>query len=59
MCYWTGFFTSRTALKGMIREYGKYLQIIRNYINFEIYNGLLSKNSTQNIHAFEKALAIG
>jgi len=31
--YWTGYFTSRPILKLMVKETGRYLQKVRNFIN--------------------------
>ncbi|EAS04708.3 glycoside hydrolase family 38 amine-terminal domain protein (macronuclear) [Tetrahymena thermophila SB210] len=33
--YWTGYFTSRPALKGLTKDAGRYLQAVRNIISFE------------------------
>lgn len=33
--YWTGYFTSRTAFKGYIKDTGRYLQAIRNIFAIE------------------------
>ena len=31
--YWTGYFTSRTAVKGFVRDFGRFLQAARKHIS--------------------------
>lgn len=31
--FWTGYFTSRVALKGFVRDFGKYVQTVRRHIS--------------------------
>lgn len=31
--FWTGYFTSRVALKGFVRDFGKYAQAVRKHIS--------------------------
>jgi len=31
--FWTGYFTSRVALKGFVRDFGRYLQTTRKHIS--------------------------
>ena len=31
--YWTGYFTSRTAVKGFVRDFGRWLQAARKHIS--------------------------
>jgi lysosomal alpha-mannosidase len=40
--YWTGYFTSRTAIKGHTRYVGRYLQSVRTYLALLQYGGLSS-----------------
>ena len=30
--YWTGYFTSRTAVKGFVRDFGKWIQAVRKHL---------------------------
>jgi lysosomal alpha-mannosidase len=32
-CYWTGYFTSRTSLKGFVRDLGRYITSVRNHLS--------------------------
>jgi hypothetical protein len=31
--YWTGYFTSRVAIKGFVRDFGRWLQAVRKHIS--------------------------
>lgn len=35
--YWTGYFTSRPALKGLAKQQGRYLQSMRTYLSLLVY----------------------
>jgi len=38
--YWTGYFTSRVAIKGITRYYGRYTQFIHKLFSTYFTNGL-------------------
>mmetsp|Transcript_129118 Transcript_129118/g.182065 ORF Transcript_129118/g.182065 Transcript_129118/m.182065 type:complete len:128 (+) Transcript_129118:430-813(+) len=40
--FWTGYFTSRPALKGLVKYTGRYMNSLRNYISFLDYNNMSS-----------------
>jgi len=35
--YWTGFYTSRVALKGQSKDVGRFLQAMRTYLSLLLY----------------------
>lgn len=47
-CYWTGFFTSRVALKGIVKNLGRYLQGTRNYLSLLHLNNRTNFTNNQN-----------
>ena len=51
--WWTGFYTSRVALKSMIMDYGRYFQSVRNYLLFSTLSSS-SKFSQNMIRAIEE-----
>ena len=42
----------------MIKDYGRYLQIVRNYLHFESFNEMVVDNYTQSVYEFEKSIAL-
>jgi len=48
---WTGYFTSRVALKGFVRDFGRYAQAVRKHISELKMSGTSSiiKNSPKEI----------
>lgn len=62
--YWTGYFTSRTAVKGFVRDFGRWIQAVRNDVaQLKILNSseTISKNTDkleQTIWGMETAMGI-
>lgn len=47
--YWTGYFTSRVAVKGFVRDFGRWLQAMRNFVSECKIKGsdIISKNKKE------------
>lgn len=53
--YWTGYFTSRVAVKGFVRDFGRWLQATRKYIS-ELKISGASSVITENTKALEEGM---
>mgnify|MGYP000849733300 FL=1 len=57
--YWTGYFTSKADMKGMIRAASKYLQGVRKILTqFLIQKNLTYSNFDSGVYELERALSI-
>jgi AraC-like DNA-binding protein len=51
--YWTGYFTSRTGVKGFVREFGRWIQAVRKHLA-ELKINNRSKYITENAKTVEE-----
>lgn len=57
--YWTGFFTSKPTIKGMVRTASKYLQAVRKMLfQFLVQKKITYSDFDKAAYEFERALAI-
>lgn len=63
-CYWGGYFTSRVAIKGFVKEAGRYMQSVRTFISLLAYNNKSQyisnnwANVTTALYVMETALGV-
>lgn len=58
--YWTGYYSTRSSLKHMIRQAGRFLQVIRTLFGLETWNGDCQDQSifVKTIDGLEKLVAL-